>query len=233
MSRYQGSKLLLTAIRSAGFIVRYCLTHCHGGTVTEQAASLIERETGSLIESRRIVEQLTTDEEDALVIAVDTDEDQYWVVTGERGVSHIDARSASLQKMCCRPTYAPNHEILSAVTTRVPRPAGTDHRLTDNMWSMLDFAVYGADGPLLLADRRGRNSEERGRHVPRPYPRYVAAVQIGSLLAVLLRIGLSFSIVGSLAGKTFPSRTGRRIPPRSTRIVSATSRLPFRQSFGN
>lgn len=55
------------------------------GSVVEQAASLIEQETGSSIESTRIVEQLTTDEEAVLVIAVDTCEDQYWVVTGGRG----------------------------------------------------------------------------------------------------------------------------------------------------
>jgi hypothetical protein len=50
------------------------------GEVLERAAALVERETATCIESTRIVEQLTTSAGSALVLAVETTGDPYWVV---------------------------------------------------------------------------------------------------------------------------------------------------------
>ncbi len=50
----------------------------------ERAAALVERETATVIESTRIVEQLTTAVESVLVLAVETAEGTYWVVDDDR-----------------------------------------------------------------------------------------------------------------------------------------------------
>lgn len=59
------------------------------GDVGERAAAAVERETGAAVESTHIVEQLTTGDESALVIAVETADggETYWVVEDGTGAT--------------------------------------------------------------------------------------------------------------------------------------------------
>ncbi|WP_254538720.1 hypothetical protein [Halomarina litorea] len=64
-----------------------------GGDIREHAAELVERETATVIESTRIAEQLTTSEGSALVIAVETADETYWVVDDGHGTACYPAAS--------------------------------------------------------------------------------------------------------------------------------------------
>ncbi len=75
------------------------------GDIRERAARLVERETTATTESTRIAEQLTTSEDSALVIAVETTDETYWVVDDGRrtacypAASHDSANSVLTEHM--------------------------------------------------------------------------------------------------------------------------------------